>query len=73
MTTITLKINERSKAGKTFLSLVNFFSEEKNGVEIIEPKEKIPNEETQKAIHDAKKGKVYRAENLEDLMQHLNS
>jgi hypothetical protein len=36
MITITLKINERTKAGKTLLSMVNFFTSEKEGVEIIE-------------------------------------
>ncbi len=35
MTTITLKINERTKAGKTLISMLNFFSSEKEGVEII--------------------------------------
>ena len=35
MTTITLKINERSKAGKTLLSLLDFFTSENNGVEIV--------------------------------------
>ena len=36
MTTITLKINERTKAGKTLLAMVNFFTSEKEGVEIID-------------------------------------
>ncbi len=36
MTTIMLKINERTKAGKTLISMLNFFSSEKEGVEIIE-------------------------------------
>ena len=71
MTVITLKINEKSKAGKTLLSLVKFFTEEKNGVEIIE--EKTPNAVTQKAIDDAKSGKVYRAKDIHDLLQHLDS
>ncbi len=48
MTTITLKINEKSKAGKTFLSMVRFFTEEKNGVEIL----KTPNLETVKAMYE---------------------
>lgn len=84
MTTITLKINERSKAGKTLLSLLDFFTSENNGVEIvanpIDDKKKvsevggnIPNTETIEAINDAKNGKVYRSKDLKDLMQHLNS
>lgn len=36
MTTITLKINERTKAGKTLLSVLNFFTTENNGVEVVE-------------------------------------
>ena len=48
MTTITLKINEKSKAGKTLLSMVQFFTEEKNGVEIL----KTPNLETVKAMYE---------------------
>ncbi|TAE35280.1 MAG: hypothetical protein EAY66_09290 [Sphingobacteriales bacterium] len=35
MTTIMLKINERTKAGKTLISMLNFFTSEKEGVEII--------------------------------------
>ena len=29
MTTITLQINEKSKAGKTLISMVQFFTDEK--------------------------------------------
>lgn len=36
MTTITLKINERTKAGKALLSLLDFFTKESKGVEVIE-------------------------------------
>ncbi|MEQ1732842.1 MAG: DUF2683 family protein [Bacteroidia bacterium] len=37
MTTITLKINERTKAGKTLLNVLQFFTQEKDGVEVIAP------------------------------------
>lgn len=38
MTTITLKINERTKAGKAFMAMVKFFAEsEKQAVMIEEP------------------------------------
>lgn len=51
MTTITLKINEKSKAGKTLLSMVHFFTEEKNGVEILkEPSER--NVSSKKVLQD---------------------
>jgi hypothetical protein len=50
MTTITLKINERTKAGKTLLAMLNFFTTEKQGVEVCS----MPNFETIKAMYDAK-------------------
>jgi len=36
MTTITLKINERTKAGKAFMTLIDFFKDSKT-IEVIEP------------------------------------
>lgn len=37
MTTITLKINERTKAGKALLSLLDFFTKEgSKGIEVVE-------------------------------------
>lgn len=35
MTTITLKINERTKAGKTLKNLIELFLKENNGVEVV--------------------------------------
>lgn len=35
MTTITLKINERTKAGKAFLEMTNVLVKESKGIEII--------------------------------------
>ena len=35
MTTITLKINERSKAGKAFLEMTNVLVKDPKGIEII--------------------------------------
>ena len=70
MTTITLKINEKSKAGKTLLSMVRFFTEEKNGVEIVN----VPNATTQKAINEAKKGiGLNKSSSHTDLMEKLLS
>lgn len=46
MTTITLKINERTKAGKAILSLLNFFTSKEVGVEILK------NEKNNKKIID---------------------
>ena len=46
------------------------------GVKVIETNvslEKMPNAETKKAMKDVEIGKVYKAENMTDLMKHLNS
>lgn len=68
MTTITLKINEKSKAGKTLLSMVQFFAEEKNGVEIV----KTPNLETVKAMYEVEnKIGVTRVKNSKELFKKL--
>lgn len=68
MTTITLKINEKSKAGKTLLSMVQFFTEEKTGVEIL----KTPNLESVKAMYEVKnKIGLTSTKNSKDLFQKL--
>lgn len=48
MTTITLKINEKSKVGKALLSFIEVFSNESKSVEVI----KKPNKETREAIQE---------------------
>lgn len=78
MTTITLKINERSKAGKAVLAMLGFFAEEKNGVEIVVTPKTIEkpryNAETEKAIQDAKNGiGVTKVKNITELFQKLNA
>lgn len=56
METITLKINNRSKAGKALKDLIDVLSGKPNtGVEIVEEKKRY-NAETEKVIADAKKG-----------------
>jgi hypothetical protein len=68
MTNIALKINERTKAGKTLLSLINLFTTENNGVEICN----IPNFETVKAMYDAEnKIGIVKAKNSKDLFNKL--
>lgn len=42
MTTITIKINERTKAGKTLKNLIELFSKENNGVEIVSDSKESP-------------------------------
>ena len=54
MTTLTLKINEKTKMGKIILDLIKFGSSEKNGVEVLH----FPNEETLEAIKEVEEGKT---------------
>lgn len=67
MTTISLKINERSKMGKIILELIKVSSEENQGVEIIH----VPNVETIKAIEDVQKGKTTKVKNSQELFKNL--
>ncbi|MBI2257798.1 MAG: hypothetical protein HYU67_02750 [Flavobacteriia bacterium] len=70
MTTITLKINERSKMGKIILDLIKLSSTEKKGVEVL----RFPNKETFQAIENVEKGiGLIHTKNHEDLMTKLNS
>lgn len=68
MTTITLKINEKTKAGKALLSMVNLISSENKGVEVCD----APNFETVKAMYEAKKKMgLTKAKNSKDLFKKL--
>ena len=68
MTNIALKINERTKAGKTLLSLIKLFTTENKGVEICD----IPNFETVKAMYDAEnKIGTTKAKSSKDLFNKL--
>lgn len=72
METITLKINNRSKAGKALKDLIDVLSGKPNtGVEIVEEKSRY-NAKTEKVIADAKKGiGVNRVKNSEELFKAL--
>lgn len=76
---VTIKINEKTKAGKAILEAAESYSDDKENVEIIrnsksESKEKIPNAETLKAMEDAKNGiGLTKTESHEDLMKKLFS
>ncbi len=71
MTTLTIKINERTKAGKAFMAMSESFFKGVNGIEIIEldtkksnKKEKTYNPEfvakVKKAEEEIKKGNTSR-------------
>lgn len=61
---VTIKGNERSKAGKALLEIARIFSMDKEGVEIVEPDaksetaEKVPNAKTLKTFENTEKRKI---------------
>lgn len=55
MTTITIKINERTKVGKAFMALIEAFSKEKKGIEIISEEKSPYNPEFVAKIRRAEK------------------
>lgn len=83
----TIKVNERTKAGKLLLEMAQLFSKDKKGVEIIKtktkakPKEKdypisknVPNAETLKVFRDTDKGiGLTSTKSHKDLLEKLYS
>jgi transcriptional regulator len=55
MTTITFKINERTKAGKAFMTMKDTFFANANGIEIVEKTNKIIAIDNEKAIEELSK------------------
>lgn len=76
---ITIKINERTKAGKALLEIAEIFSKDKKGVEIIKTstkkskrKENIPNETTLRSMEETSKGKgLTECSSVNDLFEKL--
>ncbi|MDT0643700.1 type II toxin-antitoxin system RelB/DinJ family antitoxin [Zunongwangia sp. F363] len=82
---VTIKIDERTKAGKAFLEIAKIFSREKKGVEIVKPalvkkaksksypvSKNVPNAETLKAMEEAEKGiGVKRFDSVDALFEDL--
>jgi hypothetical protein len=61
MTTLTLKIDEKKKAGKTLLELIDFFNvKEKKVVEVVEDKSPYNPAFVKKVLDSAKSKKRYR-------------
>jgi hypothetical protein len=69
MKTITLKVNEKTKAGKSLLSFLKFITKESKGVEVIH----TPNYDALLAIQEAKSGKVIRAKNSKELLKKIST
>ena len=72
MTTITLKINEKSKKGKAFLEMARVFSEKSKEIVLIEEKDKSPYDpEFVKKIKKASTEKGRLVESAEDLWESI--
>ena len=78
---VTIRIDERTKAGRAILEIVKIFSKDKDGVEIVETaarkakeRENIPNEITLRSMEKTSKGNdLTKTGNHEDLMNKLFS
>ena len=66
MTTITLKIDKKTKAGKLLASMIELFSKEENGVEVINTNSKSGLDE---AFDDVKNGKINSYNNSDELFK----
>nr|WP_315155384.1 DUF2683 family protein [uncultured Flavobacterium sp.] len=72
MTTITLKINEKSKKGKAFLEMARVFSENSKEIVLIEEEDKSPYDpEFVKKIKKASTEKGRLVESAEDLWESI--
>lgn len=67
MTTITLGYDKRNKVARAIVDFI-----EATGLFKI-MKDEEPNEETKKAIEDVKSGKTFKARDLQDMFDYLNS
>ena len=71
MTTLTIKVNEKTAAGKRFISFIKtlpFISIENEGTENIPPETKKGIEESMKDIED---GRVFSAKNTKDMFNQI--
>jgi hypothetical protein len=72
MTTITLKIDERTKKGKAFLALAKVFYEENKEIELVDTKDKSPyNPEFVAKINKARMEKGTIMNSVEELWENL--
>lgn len=72
MTTITLKIDERTKKGKAFLALAKVFYEEKKEIELVDEKDESPyNPEFVAKINKARMEKGTIMNSVEELWKNL--
>ncbi len=76
---VTIKINEKTKAGKAILEIAEIFSKDEKGVEIIKPasvkkgkSKNIPNDPTLKAMEETSKDiGLTQCDSVDDLFEKL--
>ncbi|MBE7441868.1 MAG: hypothetical protein KF732_12690 [Flavobacteriales bacterium] len=72
MKTITLKINDKSIAGKTFLAFLKTFVAKEKAVEIVEEPKSPYNPKFVEMVNNAEKSKKrYEVKNVDDLWASL--
>lgn len=69
MATVTVTIDSKSKRGKHLIALLSDMAKHGNDIHL----ENLPNDETIKAINDARAKKGYQAENIDDLFKQLEA
>lgn len=69
MSTVTVRINSKSKRGKHLIALLSDMAKQGNDIQL----EHIPNAETIEAIEDVRKGNVTKCDNVADLMAKLKA
>lgn len=65
MTTITLKINKKTKAGKLIFSMIELLSKENKGVEVVQSYQSGIDE----AFEDVKNNRIKTYKNSDDLFK----
>jgi antitoxin component of RelBE/YafQ-DinJ toxin-antitoxin module len=69
MATVTVTIDSKSKRGKHLIALLSDMAKHGNDIHV----ENLPNNETIKAINDARAKKGIKAENIDDLFKQLEA
>jgi hypothetical protein len=68
MATVTLKIDEKTKAGKLLMAMIELFSKENKGVEVIRTSLKSSIDE---ALEDVKNNRINFYSNCDDLLERI--
>ena len=69
MATVAVTIDSKSKRGKHLIALLSDMAKHGNDIQL----ENLPNDETIKAINDARAKKGFKAENIDDLFKQLEA